>query len=156
MDAFFVTIITGLIATACMSLLLWINTRSQVANAEMIRAVGSIFSRSYDKSFLPGLVIHFIVGTIIAFFYVALINLFAPASLAGSIAIGGMIGVFHGVAFGFTLVIAVAEHHPLEMFRTAGVEVAIAHFVGHVLYGMIVGLIVGLTGIKLFTSANIF
>ncbi len=150
------TIIAGLIATAGMSLLMWLITRSGIADAEMIKAIGSIFNFSYDHSFLPGLIIHFIVGTIIAFFYVALINLFAPSSLAGSIAIGGMIGVFHGVAFGFTLVVAVAEHHPLERFRKAGFEVAIAHFVGHVLYGMIVGLIVGLTGIKLFSSANIF
>lgn len=156
MNAFFVTIVAGLIATAGMSLLLWIITRLGMANAEMIRAIGSIFSRTYENSFLPGLIIHFIVGTIIAFFYVALINLFAPSSLAGSIAIGGMIGVFHGVAFGFTLVIAIAEHHPLERFRTAGIEVAIAHFVGHVFYGMIVGLIVGITGIKLFNSSNIF
>ena len=156
MGAFIDTIIAGIIGTAGMSLLLWIITGSGMANAEMIRAIGSIFNRSYENSFLPGLIIHFIVGTIIAFFYVALINLFAPTSLVGSIAIGGMIGVFHGVAFGFVLVIAVAEHHPLERFRKAGFEVAIAHFIGHVLYGMIVGLVVGLAGIRLFTSANIF
>ena len=61
-----------------------------------------------------------------------------------------MIGVFHGVAFGFLLVVTVAEHHPLEQYRNAGFEVAIAHFAGHVIYGILVGLVVGLTGARIF------
>jgi len=85
-----------------------------------------------------------------AFLYVILISLFAPTSLAAAIGAGAMIGVFHGVAFGFLLVVTVAEHHPLEQFRSAGFEVAIAHFVGHVIYGLLVGLVVGLTGARIF------
>lgn len=148
MNAFIITILAGIIGTAGMSILLWVITRTGIANAAMIRAIGSIFTKSYTESFGPGLAVHFIVGIIIAFIYVALISLFAPTSIAGAIALGGMIGVFHGVAFGFVLVIAVAEHHPLEQFRKAGFEVAIAHFLGHVIYGLLVGLVVGLTGIR--------
>jgi hypothetical protein len=61
-----------------------------------------------------------------------------------------MIGLFHGVAFAFVLVISVAEHHPLEQFRDAGFEVAIAHLAGHIIYGLIVGTMVGILGIRLF------
>lgn len=152
MNAFIITMLAGIVGTAGMSILLWAITRTGIAHAAMIRAIGSIFTKSYTESFGPGLILHFIVGIIIAFIYVALISLFDPTSLAGTIALGGMIGVFHGVAFGFVLVVAVAEHHPLEQFRDAGFEVAIAHFLGHVVYGLLIGLVVGLTGIRLFYS----
>ena len=151
MNALIITVLAGVIGTAGMSTLLWGITRSGIANAAMIRAIGSLFTQTYEHSFRPGLAAHFVVGIIIAFVYVALISLFAPTSLAGAIALGGMIGFAHGVAFGFTLVVAVAEHHPLEQFRNAGLEVAVAHLLGHVVYGVLVGLVVGLTGVRFFT-----
>jgi hypothetical protein len=61
-----------------------------------------------------------------------------------------MIGIFHGVVFSFLLVILVAEHHPLEQFREAGSEVAIAHLAGHIIYGLILGTLVGILGIRFF------
>ena len=151
MNALIITVLAGVIGTAGMSILLWGVTRSGIANAAMIRAIGSLFTQTYEDSFGPGLVAHFVVGIIIAFVYIALISLFAPTSLAGTIALGGMIGFAHGVAFGFTLVVAVAEHHPLEQFRNVGLEVAVAHLLGHVVYGVLVGLVVGLTGVRFFS-----
>ena len=126
MNAIIITVLAGVVGTAGMSTVLWGLTRTGVANAAMIRAIGSLFTKSYEDSFGLGLTVHFIVGIIVAFVYVALISLFAPTSLAGAIALGGMIGFAHGIAFGFTLVVAVAEHHPLEQFRSAGLEVAVA------------------------------
>lgn len=150
MNAFILTALAGIVGTAGMSLVLWGISQTGLANAAMIRAIGSMFTRSYEDSLGPGFVVHFIAGIIIAFIYVALISLLAPESLAGTIAYGGMIGLAHGVAFGFLLVVAVAEHHPLEQFRRAGLEVAIAHLIGHVIYGVLVGAIVGLTGVRFF------
>ena len=46
------------------------------------------------------------------------------------------------------LVISVAEHHPLERFRKAGITVAVSHLAGHMVYGLIVGAIWGVTGIR--------
>ena len=144
------TIFAGIIGTGGMSLFMWLITRSGMANADMIRAIGSIFTHSYENSFKPGLIIHLITGTIIAFIYILLINLFSPTSIAYFILTGAMIGLFHGVAFSFLLVVSVAEHHPLERFREAGSEVAVAHLVGHIIYGLIVGTAVGLLNIKFF------
>ncbi|MGH7808035.1 MAG: hypothetical protein ACRENT_08060 [Thermodesulfobacteriota bacterium] len=147
---FIKVVFAGLAGTLGMSLFMWFIHRSGIANADMIRAIGSMFTDSYENAFTPGLIIHFIVGTIIAFFYVLLINLFSPTSHIYSILTGAMIGLFHGVAFAFVLVISVAEHHPLEQFRDAGFEVAIAHLAGHIIYGLIVGTMVGILGIRLF------
>lgn len=150
MNAFIFTIVAGIVGTVGMSLAMWAITKSGVANAGMIRAIGSMFTKSYEGSFIPGLIVHLISGILFGFLYVILISIFAPTSLAAAIGTGAMIGVFHGVAFGFLLVVTVAEHHPLEEFRNAGFEVAIAHFVGHVIYGILVGLVVGLTGARIF------
>lgn len=97
MNAFVLTIVAGIVGTSGMSLAMWIITKSGIANASMIRAIGSLFTNSYDNSFEPGLIIHFISGILFAFLYVILISLFAPTSL---VAAGAMIGVSHGVAFG--------------------------------------------------------
>ena len=147
---FIKVVFAGLVGTFGMSLFMWLIHRTGIANADMIRAIGSMFTHSYENAFSPGLIIHFIVGTIIAFFYVLLINLLSPTSHIYSILAGAMIGLFHGVAFAFVLVISVAEHHPLEQFREAGFEVAIAHLAGHIIYGLIVGTMVGILGIRLF------
>ena len=150
MNPVIATIIAGIVGTAGMSIVLWAITSSGVAHAPMIRAIGSMMTGSNENAYLPGLIVHFIAGILIAFVYALLINLFSPNSLAGYIGAGAMIGVFHGVSFGFILVIAVAEHHPLEEFREAGSQVAIAHFVGHVIYGILVGAVLGLTGARFF------
>ena len=42
------------------------------------------------------------------------------------------------------LVWVVCEAHPLEEFREAGFAVGLAHFAGHVAYGAVVGLIIGI------------
>jgi uncharacterized membrane protein YagU involved in acid resistance len=144
------TIFAGILGTGGMSFVMWLITRSGVANADMIRAIGSIFTRSYENSFKPGLIIHLVTGTVIAFIYILLINLLSPTSIAYFILTGAMIGLFHGVAFSFLLVVSVAEHHPLERFREAGSEVAVAHLAGHIIYGLIVGTLVGLLNIKFF------
>jgi len=41
----------------------------------------------------------------------------------------------------FALVVLVAEHHPLERFQKAGMGVAVAHLLGHLVYGLIIGLL---------------
>ena len=46
------------------------------------------------------------------------------------------------------LVALVAEHHPIEKFQSAGLGVAAAHWVGHVVYGLVVGGIAGMYALR--------
>ncbi|NIX15718.1 MAG: hypothetical protein GWN11_07505 [Candidatus Dadabacteria bacterium] len=141
--------ISGLIGTAGMTFVMWAITKSGLAHADMIRAIGSIFTRSYDDAVTPGVIVHFGVGIIIAFFYVLIISILDPTSAIKTLGAGAMIGIFHGVTFSFLLVVAVAEHHPIEKFKTAGSEVAIAHLAGHIVYGLLVGAVVAATGARI-------
>ena len=148
METVVLIIIAGILGTAGMSITMWLITQTRLANADMIRAVGSILTRSYENAFTPGLITHFTVGILIAFVYAAFLNLFDYRSIVAYSSIGAMMGTMHGLAVTFALVILVAEHHPLEQFREAGAEVAIAHMVGHIVYGLIVGAIIGIAHVR--------
>lgn len=148
MKLIILTMFSGLVGTAGMTFFMWVINRMGIANVDMIRAIGSIFTKSSEDSVTPGLITHFGAGIIISFFYVAIISLLSPTTFISTTATGLMIGLFHGIVFSFLLVVAVAEHHPLEQFRTAGSEVVVAHLAGHIVYGLLVGAVVGLTGIR--------
>jgi uncharacterized membrane protein YagU involved in acid resistance len=143
------TIISGIVGTAGMTIVMWAINRFGIANADMIRAIGSMFTKNYEDSVTPGFITHFGTGIIISFFYVLIISFLSPDSFVSTAATGVMIGLFHGIVFSFLLVVTVAEHHPLERFRNAGSEVAIAHLVGHLIYGLLVGAMIGITGIRI-------
>lgn len=141
-------IVCGIIGTSAMTFVMWLITKQGIANADMVRAIGSIFS-SKENALSAGLIIHYVAGIVVAFIYLVLISLFQPVSLLGYAVTGTAIGIFHGVAFAFILVVVVAEHHPQEEFRNAGLEVALAHLAGHIVYGLIVGIVAGLLAIRI-------
>ena len=149
MKSILIIILSGILGTCGMSLVMWLITRSGLANADMIRAVGSIYTRSYENALLPGIIMHFTAGIIFAFLYVAFLSLFSLGSVGAYIGVGAMTGVFHGLVVSFLLVVLVAEHHPIEQFQKAGAEVAVAHLFGHIIYGLIVGAVIGTAGIRL-------
>ena len=148
MKLILVIILSGILGTSGMSLVMWLITRSGLANADMIRAVGSIYKRSYENALLPGIIMHFTAGIIFAFLYVVFLSIFSLGSVGAYIGMGAMTGVFHGLVVSFLIVVLVAEHHPIEQFQKAGAEVAVAHLFGHIIYGLIVGAVIGIAGIR--------
>jgi hypothetical protein len=138
-----IILISGLLATLAMTLTMGLIKRLGIANADMIRAIGSIFTKRYDNAFLPGVCFKFIIGAIFALFYamfasIAPIDPLTPITLITALT---ALGTFHGLAVGVLLSISVAEHHPLQEFREAGLSVSISHVIGHVVYGFTLGCI---------------
>ncbi len=132
--------IAGLVGTVLMSLTMGLITVTHITNADMIRGVGSLVTKRLDNAFPVGLLLHLIAGALFAVPYTYVLRSMPVISPGTQIAGGGALGAFHGVAMAFILMALVAEKHPIERFRKAGVEVAAAHIVGHVAYGMGVGL----------------
>jgi hypothetical protein len=62
-------IVAGLTGTVFMSLVMWFIHERGWANADMIRAVGSLVTRRYDNALLPGLLLHVLAGCIFAVVY---------------------------------------------------------------------------------------
>lgn len=136
----------GIIGTAGMEIFLQRITKSGAANADMSRAIGSIFTKSLETAYGIGIIIQTISGIIFAFIYTLVIVYFNIHGYLGNALAGLLIGFIHGAVVGFLLVSAVAEHHPLPEFREAGFNVAVAHWAGHLVYGFLVGSVIGLLG----------
>lgn len=134
----------GIIATAGMTALLWLFDKTGKINANMVRAIGSAVTRSAETSLWPGLVIQFVSGILFAFIYMTALNMVQLQGILSLVIAGGVIGFAHGFAFSFVMVI-LAEHHPVEKFQNAGFQVAIVHFLAHIVYGLLVGLVFGLS-----------
>lgn len=145
MEFLLVSIVAGLIGTWGMTMVLYIITRSGLANADMVRALGSSLTRSLETSLFPGLIIHFAAGIPFAMLYVGAFGILGLSNLSQLVLAGGIIGLAHGFAFSFILVI-LAEYHPVELFQQAGFSVAVSHFIAHIIYGLLIGLVTGLIG----------
>ncbi len=134
----------GIIATAGMEVFLQSITKSGIANADMTRAVGSFFTKSLDTAYKVGILIQTFSGIIFAFIYTVIITYFGVKGILNNAGAGALIGFIHGAVVGFVLVATVAENHPLPEFREAGFAVAVVHWAAHILYGLLVGVIIGL------------
>ena len=147
-------IISGLIATTLMSLFMELITKAGIADADMIRAVGSILTKSYEDSFQTGLIIQFGFGIFFSFIYFFIFGYFVPVNLGIAIMSGFAMGFFHGMVVSLGIVVVIAEHHPVEKFKNAGLGVAAGHVGGHIIYGLVLGAIYGMTGIGFFSVSG--
>jgi hypothetical protein len=138
-------IVAGVTGTVAMSLMMWFIHQRGWANADMIRAVGSMVTRRYDNALVPGLFLHLLAGILFAIPYLIIMRATGISNWFVIMQIGLAIGTMHGAAMVFVLM-AMAEKHPLEQFRVAGPAVGWAHVIGHMAYGTGVGLAVGFIG----------
>lgn len=148
-----VVILSGIVATFIMILFLELVTRTKLANADMVRAIGSIITRDYDKALIPGLIIQFVFGIIFSFIYFGILSYFTSVIMINGILMGGLMGFFHGIVVGFVGVVTVAIHHPITKFKQAGFSIAVAHLFGHVVYGLSIGILFSETGISILVSS---
>ena len=131
-------IFAGLIATTGITAVLWAINRTGWANADMVRAVGSFFSKSYENALGIGLAIHFVNGIIIAAVYLHALSIMKLSNLGFEIFFGGLFGFGQGLIVGWCIV-RFADVHPVEQFQQASLQVAVAHTFAHVVYGMLIG-----------------
>lgn len=148
-----IIVLAGIVSTFLMVIFLELVTRTKLANADMVRAIGSIITRNQEKALVPGLVIQFAFGIVFAFIYFGILSYFNSSIGLNGVLGGGLMGLFHGVVVGFVGVITVAEHHPITKFKQAGFTVAVAHLFGHVVYGLSIGIIFNQTGLRIFVGS---
>jgi len=132
-------ITAGFVGTTCMTAVMTFIHRAGWANGDMIRALGSLVTKSYHNAIAPGLAIHLTSGCLFAIPYTFILRALPVQSTFAYLVVGTALGVFHGVAMSFVLLATVSEKHPLDQFRNAGFDVAAAHVAGHVAYGLAVG-----------------
>lgn len=150
MKVILVTLLGAILATTVRVLFLELISKIRNIHVDMIKAIGTLYHGSFHHAILRGLVPHYLFGIVSAFIYLLLLAIFSPGSIAGSAAFGGLIGFFHGCVVSFTLTVIVDENHPLQKFRKYGYEVVFYYWVAQILYGLVLGAIVGIVNPKLF------
>jgi hypothetical protein len=139
------SLVAGLLGGAAMELAMWLISRGGWAKGNMIVALGSLVTKTRDNAFRVGVVLHTISAIGFAAVYVMLMLALGYTHLPYSLALGAGVGVLHGMIVSLMLVWVISEQHPLQEFNEAGFAVGLTHFVAHVAFGAVVGLVVGLS-----------
>ena len=135
----------GIIGGLAMEGAMWLISRAGLAKGDMILALGSLLTKTRENAYRVGLIIHATAAIGFALVYTLLMVTLGYTHLPMSLMLGLGVGVLHGIIVSLMLVWVVADQHPLEEFKEADLLVGLTHFAGHVVYGGVVGLIVGLS-----------
>jgi hypothetical protein len=150
LNSIFLTILAAILGTSGMGLFILVLTHSKSLNADVVKALGSIYRRSNDNSLLPGVVICFSAGIIVAFLHVVYVSPSFSCSITSSAGMGAVTGLLYGVIVFLLLVSLVGQRHPLKKFRETSFEVAVVYLIGCFIYGVIVGATLGIAEVKFF------
>ena len=124
---------------------MWLIAKAGLARGDMILALGSLLTKSRDHAYRVGLIVHATAAIGFAFVYTLLLITLGYTDMPQSLMLGLGAGIFHGIIVSLMLVWVVSDHHPLEEFKEADLLVGLSHFAGHVAYGAVVGVVVGLS-----------
>lgn len=131
-------------ATAMNALMRTIGSRGDTS-INMVEALASYFTGSLDNAMRVGTIIHLSAGVFFGYVYTVIIMMTGVAGFVPVLFFALGIGFLHGLVVSYGLMFYVAERHPIERYRRATFEVGALHLVGHVVYGLVVGLIVALS-----------
>jgi len=138
-------LIAGVLGGLAMEAAMWLIGRASSVKGDMILALGSLITKSRDNAYRVGLIVHATAAIGFALVYTLLMVTLGYTHMPLSMMLGLGVGVLHGLLVGLMLVWVVADQHPLEEFKEADLMVGLSHVVGHVAYGAVVGLVVGLS-----------
>lgn len=136
-------LVAGVLGGIAMEAVMWLITRAGWARGNMIVAVGSLVSRSRENAWRVGVIVHTIAAILFATAYVLLMIGVGLTTLPATLGVGLGVGFVHGLLVSLTLVWVVSEQHPLAEFRGADFAIGLSHLAGHVAFGLMVGLVVG-------------
>jgi hypothetical protein len=149
------SVIAGLLGGATMVFVMWLMTRAGLFAGEweppprrnMIVALGGLLTKSRESATRVGLMAHAISAIGFALLYTLAMLWLHQTRLPAALVLGLGIGFFHGLIVSLMLVWVIAEGHPFEEYGEAGLAVGLSHLIGHVAYGAMVGLVVGISSL---------
>jgi hypothetical protein len=139
------SLVAGLLGGLAMELAMWLIARAGLAKGDMILALGSLLTKTRENAYRVGLLIHVTAALGFGLVYTLLMVVLGYTHMPMSLMLGLGVGVFHGIVVSLMLVWVVSDRHPLEEFKEADLLVGLTHFAAHVVYGGVVGLVVGLS-----------
>ena len=139
------SVIAGLLGGAAMLTAMWLMTRGGLAKGNMVVALGGMITKSRENALRVGLIVHAISAIGFAMVYAMAMLWLGATEMPHALMIGVAAGFFHGLVVSLMLVWVVAEGHPFEEYNEAGLAVGLSHLAGHIVYGAVVGLVIGIS-----------
>jgi len=139
------SLVAGALGGLAMELAMGLISRAGLAKGDMILALGSLLTKERANARHVGLVIHATAAIGFGLVYTLLMVMLGYTHLPVSLMLGLGVGALHGLLVSLMLVWVVADRHPLEEFKEADLLVGLSHMAGHVAYGAVIGLVVGLS-----------
>ncbi len=136
MQGILVPLLAGVLGTAAMSFLLLLPAWLGLPRVDLVRAMGSYITGDRERAFVPGLIIHFLVGILFGYVYYWG---FQYTTIPLTPLHGLFAGAVHGTLIMLFVSIAVLEHHPDKRYQRRGPMTGFAQLLGHVVYGLVVG-----------------
>jgi hypothetical protein len=138
-------LVAGVAGGLAMHLAMRLISRGNELKGDMILALGSLITKSRDNAYRVGLIVHVTAAIGFGLVYTLLMVTLGYTGMPMSLMLGLGVGTLHGLIVSLMLVWVVADQHPLEEFKEADLLVGLSHMAGHVAYGGVVGLVVGLS-----------
>ena len=138
-------LVAGVAGGLAMQLTMRLIGRGNELKGDMILALGSLITKSRDNAYRVGLIVHVTAAVGFGLVYTLLMVTLGYTGMPMSLMLGLGVGTLHGLIVSLMLVWVVADQHPLEEFKEADLLVGLSHMAGHVVYGGVVGLVVGLS-----------
>jgi len=138
-------LVAGIVGGLAMEWVMWLISRAGLARGDMVLALGSLLTKTRENAYHVGLVVHATAAIGFALVYTLLLVTLGYTHLPLSLMLGLGVGALHGLLVSLMLVWVIADRHPLEEFKEADLLVGLSHFAGHVAYGAVVGVIIGLS-----------
>jgi len=139
------SLVAGVLGGLAMEFVMWLISRAGLVKGDMILALGSLLTKTRENAYRVGFFVHVTAAMGFALVYTLLMVTLGYTHMPMSLMIGLGVGVMHGLLVSLMLVWVVADHHPLEEFKEADLLVGVSHVAGHVAYGAVIGLVVGLS-----------
>lgn len=138
-------LVAGAAGGLAMQLAMRLIGRGNELKGDMILALGSLITKSRENAYRVGLIVHVTAAVGFGLVYTLLMVTLGYTGMPMSLMLGLGVGTLHGLIVSLMLVWVVADQHPLEEFKEADLLVGLSHMAGHVAYGAVVGLVVGLS-----------
>ena len=107
---------------------------------DMLKALGSFFTRKSEGAQELGKKIHAFSGLLFGMLYFVGMYLIGGLIFPYAIFLGIGFGFFHGLTMSYVLMFYASEKHPFKEYRDATLEEGLLHLVGHIIFGTVVGL----------------
>ncbi|HVU25208.1 MAG TPA: hypothetical protein VHE13_13860 [Opitutus sp.] len=153
--SFLLTSITaGVLGGAAMLASMWLMARAGLFAGEweppprrsMVVAVGGLITKSRKSAFRVGMLAHALFAILFAMVYAVVLWWLGATELSSALLLGLALGFAHGLVVSLALV-WVAEGHPFEEYNGTSLAVGVAHLAAHVVYGGVVGFVLGLAAL---------